>query len=217
MENKRLPEALTPRVHLELKEGDLLITRAGPRARAGVCCLVGKIRPRLMICDKVYRFRVNETRVLARFLVLALNTPSMIEHIDTLKTGISDSGVNLTQEKFSTLTVPLPPILEQREIVRRVDELFILADQVEARYLKAKQYVDSLKQSILAKAFRGELVPQDPNDEPATVLLERIRQARTTQQRDRSGRRVNKSDPERRKSGWPYARSIGGSQDESST
>ena len=64
-----------------------------------------------------------------------------------------------------------------QEIVRRVDESFALADQVEARYAKAKQYVDSLKQSILAKAFRGELVPQDPTDEPATVLIERIRDA----------------------------------------
>jgi len=117
----------------------------------------------------------------------------MIEHIDTLKTGISDSGVNLTQDKFLNLTAPIPPILEQREIVRRVDELFTLADQVEARYAKAKEYVDKLKQSILAKAFRGELVPQDPNDEPASALLERIREARTTQPANRSRRRANSS------------------------
>ena len=80
----------------------------------------------------------------------------------------------------------LPPLDEQKEIVRRVDELFALAHQVEARYAKAKQYVNSLKQSMLAKAFRGELVPQDPNDEPATVLLERIREARANQQPPRS-------------------------------
>ena len=57
-----------------------------------------------------------------------------------------------------------------------------LADQIEARFTKAKQYIDSLNQSILAKAFRGELVPQDPNDEPATLLIERIREARATHQ-----------------------------------
>jgi hypothetical protein len=48
---------------------------------------------------------------------------------------------------------------------------------IEARYAKAKVHVDKLTQSILAKAFRGELVPQDPNDEPASVLLKRIRSA----------------------------------------
>jgi archaellum component FlaD/FlaE len=56
--------------------------------------------------------------------------------------------------------------------------LFKTADQIEQRYQKAKSYIDQLTQSILAKAFRGELVPQDPNDEPASVLLERIRAER---------------------------------------
>jgi type I restriction enzyme S subunit len=50
--------------------------------------------------------------------------------------------------------------------------------QIEERYKKAKTYVDKLTQYILAKAFRGELVPQDPNDEPVSVLLKRIRQER---------------------------------------
>jgi type I restriction enzyme S subunit len=74
--------------------------------------------------------------------------------------------------------IPIPPIAEQQEIVHRVQSLFKLADQIEQRYQKAKGYVDQLTQSILAKAFRGELVPQDPNDEPASVLLERIRAER---------------------------------------
>ncbi|MBI5675630.1 MAG: restriction endonuclease subunit S [Nitrospirae bacterium] len=65
-----------------------------------------------------------------------------------------------------------------KEIVRRVETLFTLADQIEARYTKAKAYVNKLTQSILAKAFRGELVPQYPNDEPASVLLEKIKTER---------------------------------------
>jgi type I restriction enzyme S subunit len=74
--------------------------------------------------------------------------------------------------------LPLPPLAEQQEIVRRVDALFKIADQIEARYQKARVYVDKLRQSILAKAFQGELVPQDPADEPAAILLERIREER---------------------------------------
>lgn len=76
---------------------------------------------------------------------------------------------------FEEIGFPLPPLEEQKEIVRRVEALFKIADQIEERYKKARAYVDKLTQSILAKAFRGELVPQDPNDEPASELLNRIK------------------------------------------
>ena len=64
---------------------------------------------------------------------------------------------------------------EQHEIVRRVEELFALGDRIETRYQKAKGQVDKLTQSILAKAFRGDLSTHDPNDQPASELLKRIK------------------------------------------
>ncbi|MGB5144249.1 MAG: restriction endonuclease subunit S [Shewanella indica] len=76
------------------------------------------------------------------------------------------------------LPIALPPVEEQREIVRLVDQYFAFADTIEAQVKKAQARVDKLTQSILAKAFRGELVAQDPNDEPADKLLERIAAAR---------------------------------------
>jgi type I restriction enzyme, S subunit len=68
----------------------------------------------------------------------------------------------------------LPPVAEQAEIIRRVDELFARADGFERRYDDALTRVELLTPSVLAKAFRGELVPQDPNDEPAGEMLARI-------------------------------------------
>ncbi len=76
------------------------------------------------------------------------------------------------------MEIPLPPLEEQKEIVKRVEQLFAFADKIETRYTKAKATLDKLPQSILAKAFRGELVPQNPNDEPASVLLERIKKVK---------------------------------------
>lgn len=82
-----------------------------------------------------------------------------------------------------SVPISLPPSDEQAEIVRRVDQLFSLADRLEARVAQARARVDSLTQSILAKAFRGELVPTEAElarregreYEPASVLLERIK------------------------------------------
>ena len=63
---------------------------------------------------------------------------------------------------------------EQTEIVRRVEALFAFADRLEARLAQAQTAADRLTPSLLAKAFRGELVPQDPADEPASKLLRRL-------------------------------------------
>lgn len=70
--------------------------------------------------------------------------------------------------------MPSPCLKEQTEIVRRVETLFALANRLEARMQVAQTAVDRLTPSLLAKAFRGELVPQDPNAEPASELLKRL-------------------------------------------
>ena len=64
---------------------------------------------------------------------------------------------------------------EQKEIVRRVEKMFKKIDMMEQEYQKAAKLCDRLEQATLAKAFRGELVPQDPDDEPASVLLEQVK------------------------------------------
>lgn len=87
------------------------------------------------------------------------------------------------------LPIPLPSIAEQTAIVRRVEQLFAFADQLEIRVKGAQARIDGLTQSILAKAFRGELLPQDPNDEPAGVLLERIKAQRAATPKAKRARR----------------------------
>ena len=94
----------------------------------------------------------------------------------TRQSGSGSGPQALNCQRVRELPLNLPPLPEQEEIVRRVEGLFTLADQLEARYTTAQAQVDKLTQSILAKAFRGELVAQDPSDEPAEKLLERIRE-----------------------------------------
>ncbi|MDP2760425.1 MAG: restriction endonuclease subunit S [Sideroxyarcus sp.] len=81
----------------------------------------------------------------------------------------------LTQGVLNSLPIAVPPETELLEIVRRVEALFAFAVRLEARYAAARAQVEKLTPATLAKAFRGELVSQDPNDEPASVLLEHIK------------------------------------------
>lgn len=101
---------------------------------------------------------------------------------------------NLNLNKVREISINLPPLEEQTEIVRRVEQLFAFADQLETKVASAKSRIDLLTQSILAKAFRGELVPQDPNDEPASVLLERIKAQRAAAPKAKRGRKAATSD-----------------------
>jgi type I restriction enzyme S subunit len=157
MENKRLPDALTHRPEHELKPGDLLITRAGPRNRVGVACLVRSVRSHLLLCDKTYRLRVDQTQMLPEFLEILLNDPVRLVEIDGLKTGTSESGMNLTQTKVRELLVPAPPLDEQVVVIKRVQELMQLADTVDERVRTATARVVRSSQAVLARAFRGEL------------------------------------------------------------
>ncbi len=96
--------------------------------------------------------------------------------------------VGLTLGDIRELEIKLPSLNEQTEIVRRVEALLACADRLEVRYAAASAQVEKLTQSTLAKAFRGELVPQDPNDEPASVLLKRIKSQRSDQAANKPNR-----------------------------
>lgn len=105
-----------------------------------------------------------------------LNSPDRYRQSQTHTHGVGNQGLGLT--RMITITFPIPSAAEQVQIVRRVRELLSLAGAIADSLTGRTEHLRQLNQSILAKAFRGELVPQDPTDEPASVLLERIRTAR---------------------------------------
>lgn len=106
---------------------------------------------------------------------------------------IETSGSSAQQAIYirdvKNFSLSLPSLEEQTEIVRRVEQLFAFTDQLEAKVTSAKSRIDHLTQSILAKALRGELVPQDPNDEPASMLLERIKTQRAAAPKAKRGQK----------------------------
>lgn len=113
---------------------------------------------------------VDETKMLRAFVKLALQANYL--QMRVLAEGGNQPNLNLSKVKGFPL--PAPTIEEQSEIIRRVETLFAFADRLEARLQAARTAANRLTPALLAKAFRGELVPQDPNDEPAAELLKRL-------------------------------------------
>lgn len=156
-----------------LAENDLLFARTG--ATVGKSFLIKEKPPRSVYASYLIRVRCKDFNLI-NYLSIFFNSQHYWSQITEFSTGIGQPSVNGT--KLKKLNVPLPSLAEQTEIVRLVEQYFALADTLEKNLASAKQRVDNLTQSILAKAFRGELVPQDPNDEPADKLLARIKAAR---------------------------------------
>lgn len=162
---------------LEPRHGDVLYSREG--GILGIACI---LPPNTKAClgQRMMLMRANQKIYTPKLLEHVLNSPITLDCVRGLTGGSASPHLNVKDIK--AFSVPLPPLPEQREIVRRVEALFAIADKIEARTKKAKAFVDSLTPSLLAKAFRGDLVPQDPSDEPASVLLERIRNERAKQE-----------------------------------
>ncbi len=108
----------------------------------------------------------------ADFVMYCLLAPAMQRRMQKATRGVAVRGINIGDVR--ALQMPLPSNDEQAEIVRRVEALFSFADKLQVRFTAARAHTDHLTPALLAKAFRGELVAQDPNDEPASALLARI-------------------------------------------
>ena len=121
------------------------------------------------------------------YLFYFLQKPDLLRYVEagSDRTAGQD-GVN--KDHLIKYPVFAPPTDEQTEIVRRVETLFAFADRLEARLAQAQTAATRLTPALLAKAFRGELVPQDPNDEPAAELLRRLHAQRATAPKASAGR-----------------------------
>ena len=122
------------------------------------------------------------------FLRFMLESPDVKAQCLVIATGTAQLTVPLGGlRNFSVPRLLLP---EQAEIVRRIESAFGWLDRMAADHAAAARLIPKLDAAILTKAFRGELVPQDPTDEPASVLLDRIRAERLAAPKLRRGRRA---------------------------
>ena len=147
--------------------GTLLVAMYGEGKTRGQ---VSELRINAAVNQACAAISVDRRKASVEFVKLALL--AQYEQMRRLAEGGNQPNLNLS--KVKGIPVQLPSEREQAEIVRRVGALFATADRIEARYASAIAHIQRLAPLTLAKAFRGELVQQDPNDEPASVLLQRL-------------------------------------------
>lgn len=158
----------------QTQPGDVLMNIVGPPL--GKVAIVPADRNEWNINQAITLFRPSE-RISTGWLYCILCSGVNITDIIHETRG-SAGQINISLSQCRDFVFPVPTVAEQAEIVRRVEALLVLADCIEVRCTVARAQAQRLSPLVLAKAFRGELVPQDPDDEPANELLSRITTAR---------------------------------------
>ena len=159
-----------------IQTGDLLISRANTLELVGASVVVGDIRRRLQLSDKVLRLRC--VTPIEHWLNFVLRSPLGRGQIERMATGAQMSMRNISQKNLARICIPLPPKNEIEKLVTKIADLRNVAKRMLETCEYERKRSAALRQSILKNAFSGKLVPQDPSDEPADKLLERIRAAR---------------------------------------
>jgi type I restriction enzyme S subunit len=181
-----------------LGDGDLLFVRlSGSIDYVAACAIVPALDGRQIVYpDRLFRAKTVEPRT-SRFVALCFGSFQVRRRIERIaKSTAGHQRISLGGVADQPL--PLPPLTEQAEIVAEVDRRLSVAEAAETQVEHALQRAARLRQAILKLAFEGKLVPQDPTDEPAAALLERVKVAASrpvegTNARDRTARRTKKA------------------------
>lgn len=163
---------------LLLREGDILFTEGGDRDKLGRGWVWDGELDRCIHQNHIFRGRLYSGGMQPRFVSHHGNTFGKEWFIKAGKQTTNLASINLGI--LRRFPVPVPPASEQAEIISQLDEKLSQIDAAEEVIEKSLTRASRLRQSILKRAFKGKLIPQDPDDEPAQVLLDRIVAAKAT-------------------------------------
>jgi type I restriction enzyme, S subunit len=176
-ESKTCHDESMIRPELFVNAGDFLFSRANTIELVGACVIAKTVTKRIMLSDKILRLVLVKEELKAWLLTL-LRSEFGRKYIEQLASGNQESMRNIGQERLRQIPVPLPCFGEITKVSELLSANIMAADEQEQAINLSLKQSNAQRQNILRAAFAGQLVPQDPNDEPASVLLERIRAER---------------------------------------
>ena len=178
-ENKTVLPGRNIDERLEIRSGDVLLSRSNTVGYVGAVVKVQRCRPKLLLSDKSLRI-VPSPELTPEWLVITLRSRPARRYIESVATGTSDSMRNISQPKIRALRIPVPPLDVQRRLAAEVDRQFAALAALARTLDVLTQRESSCRFSILATAFAGGLVPQDPHEHSASDLLEDIEAKRAS-------------------------------------
>jgi type I restriction enzyme S subunit len=159
--------------NVQIHEGDFLFSRANTLQLVGNCVIVKSISRRLMLSDKILRFKFDKS-VIPTYVLCFTRSNSYRNQIEQLASGNQDGMRNVSQKNLKLVEFPIPTLEEQAEIVRILDDLLAKEQQAKEAAEGVLEQIDLMKKAILARAFRGELDTNDPREESAVELVKGI-------------------------------------------
>lgn len=156
----------------QIHKGDFLFSRANTLQLVGNCVIVRNISKRLMLSDKILRFKFDEIAH-PRFVLYFTRSRIYREQVEQLASGNQDGMRNISQKNLKLVFFPIPTVVEQIEIISILDRAFAKEQQAKEAAEAVLDQIDLMKKSILARAFRGEMGTNDPSEESAVELLKR--------------------------------------------
>ena len=169
---KYLPQDYPSLDDFVLEPGDVLFNRTNSAELVGKTAVYKSFHPKAVFASYLIRVKVFDG-YLANFLSFYINSVFGRQYIaSVVSQQVGQANVNGT--KLKNMSIPFPPLAEQHRIVDEVERRLSVVAEVEAAVNANLARAERLRQAILKRAFEGRLVPQDPDDEPASALLERI-------------------------------------------
>jgi type I restriction enzyme S subunit len=163
-ENKEVIDESMVDERWEIRNGDLLISRANTSDYVGAVVLVRETRPKLLLSDKSLRLLPRTAEVCGEWLSYALNAPLSRKQMSTAATGTSDSMRNLSQDKIKALTLRVPPLAVQEDLARQIEVEMAAALQLQGVITMQLKRSDSLRKAVLRDALDGRLSVADAKD-----------------------------------------------------
>lgn len=157
LQNKKLPDELEPKPEYRIKKDDLLVSRANAKEWVGSAAVAETDFPNLILCDKIYRIRLNQYKVSPHFVSYYLGSNIAREQIEIDATGTSSSMLNIGQGTILDMPIPIPHLIEQNQIVASLKAQTLKIEKLMLEVQTSIAFLLEHRTALISAAVTGKI------------------------------------------------------------